>query len=514
MLQAQIAGEWITLADDSFSITVPPIDIDITLEQGDELRLLVLLDGNNQCGGGDDDDDSDSDSDSDDDSDSDSDSDEDDDSDSDHGCNGADTDPHGPSNAPLLSEQRSYLEDIFNSQGWSYTIVTDKDAFANELRTGSYNAYALFSEQVKLAKQVQEELREAVFRGEGLLIAGDHDHRNSKLDDVIGLKVKGKLQEPQAISIDPVENYLAGTVDFSLIEKARRIELRDAETVASYPGLSVCGGDDDDDHDDDSDSDSDSDSEDDDSDSDSDDDSDSNNQHNCDGAAVAHNNYGYGHSVYAGFDLLAQADADPLFTELLIDALEDIRPDTSTPLTSSVVPITLTLTNQGIATPGQALITLPVGSQIIDAGIAITQADGSLLWAFDLGKNATESLTFWLQLPDLAGPANTEALLQVGIAPNLVDNETLLLTLNLSQSPSLTEVRDELSALKSQHKDYKKAHKRVKKALKYQNQGKIGKALKEALKAADYLTGLDHPDAKAVRRKLAYVIRELERQLP
>lgn len=470
VLSTEITGERRTLAHQIITIADK---FEVDFSESDEPRLLVLLDEINHCG-------------SDDGNDSDSGSTNDNVAD-DQDCASSNIDPHGPSNAPLLSEQRSYLEGILNAQGWSYTIVSDKYAFADELRTGSYNAYALFSEQVKLAEQLQQELGEAVFRGEGLLIAGDHDYRNNLLDTTLGIQVRGKLRSPEAIRIEPVENFLAATADYSLTEKVSHVELREAEAVATYPGMSVCSADD-------------------------------GYQPDCNEAAVAvaRNQYSYGHSVYVGFDLLAQASlsgADPLFSEWLIDTLEDIKVDASTPLTGSVAPITLSLTNQGIATPGQGIITLPVGSQIIDAGSAISQSDGSLLWSFDLAENATETLTFWLRLPETSGPAHIEVQLKVGSESYSKDYNNLLLTLNLNPSPDLSEVRDELAALKSQHKDYMKAHEKVEKALQYQGQDKPDKALKEALKATGYLTGLDHLDAKAIHRKLAYAIRSLERQL-
>ena len=458
VLQAQVEGDWITLGYDSFTLTVPPIDIEGTLEQGSNARLLVLLDGITN-----------------------------------NGAN-ADEDPHGPSNAPLLSAQRSYLEDILAAKGWSYTIVTDEGEFTEALRSGNYSAYVLFSEQVKLSEQVQKELREAAFRGEGLLIAGDHDHRHNKLDEALGVNAKGRLQNPTSISIDSVEDFQPGSSTFSLSEKVRRIELQGANSIAQYPGLSVC------DIADDSDDDSGT----------------SSGSCESDAIAVTHYDYGFSHNVYAGFDLLAQAalpGADPLFTELLLDALEDIQPDSSLLLTGSVIPVNLTLTNQGIATPGQALVTLPEGGQIMDSGVAAVQADGSLLWSFDLAEDASETLVFWLRLPELAGPAYVEALIQVGIAPDLTDHDTVLLTLALVQNPGLLEVMDELSILLSQYQDFFDAYERVVKALNYQDQGRFDKALKEALKAADHLATLEHSEATIVRQNLGFAIRQLEGQL-
>jgi len=70
------------------------------------------------------------------------------------------------------------LEALLEANGWSYTIVIDEPAFTHELRSGGYLVYALFSEQQKLSSQQQKELREAVYRGECLIVAGAHDQRH------------------------------------------------------------------------------------------------------------------------------------------------------------------------------------------------------------------------------------------------------------------------------------------------------------------------------------------------
>jgi len=530
VLQAQIAGQWKTLSNASFQVDEPPIVIDTTFVQEERGRLLVLLDQPEHKESEDDDDDK-HDDDSEHDNESDDSKHDDKDDDSKH-----EDDPHGTKLAANLVAQRAYLEDLLTREGWSYTITTDEDEFTRELRTGGYNHYALFSEQVKLDEQVQKELREAVFRGGNLLIAGDHDSRNNKLQTILGLKREGRLQVPSTISVEPVEDYLAGTLSYSLTERVSRIELRGAEVIASYPGVTACSNDDDDDHenvesskgDDDEDHENDKSSKHDDDDDhesnksskdDDDDDHGEQSEHkDCitPAIAVAHNNYGFGHSVYAGFDLLAQAatvDSDPLFGQLLTDMFSDTRTDISTVRTGDVITIRLELVNQGIATPGQAVISLPAGSQVVDSGTAITQADGSLLWAFNLAEEATASLTFWLRLSDQAGLANIEALLQTGIVPTLVDYDSVLLSLTVSQNPGIQDVVDELAPLQSQHKAYRKAHEKLLKALEYQAKGRDDKALYNALKAAGYLEELDGQQADAIRRQLAFAIRELERQL-
>ena len=477
VLQAQIAGTWNTLANDVFTLIVPPVAITATLEPVDTLRLLILLDTPGAC-------------------DKDDASDDDDGSDDDCTTASTDTDPVGPANAPLLSEQRSYLEDILTTQGWSYRIVTDAQAFTRELRSGGYTTYVLFSERIELEEQVQKELREAVFRGEGLLVTVTEDDQYEALTTALGIKLGDKLMAPTAISVQAVEDIGAGRADFTLIEPVRRVILQGAEAVARYPGLSACSGEDGDD---------------------SDNDSDDTPDCNAPVTALTHYRYGDGHSLIAGFDLLAQAAqlaADPLFTDLLSEALAATRPDPAiSPLTGSVAAIRLTLTNQGIAIPGKATIMPPADSQTLDPGQATTQADGRLLWPFDLAENTGTALTFWLQLPGAIGPATTEVLLQVGISPNMADYDNLQLSLDPNPRPGLDEVLDTLTALATQDNAYEKALKNIQKAKDYLEQGKADKALKAALKGADVLISLEQSQATTVRRQLALAITLIERQL-
>ncbi len=80
--------------------------------------------------------------------------------------------------------------------------MTDADAFARELRSGMYSTYAILSEQIKLNKLVQKKIREAVFRGEGLLLAGSHDNRNHAVFDALGVKLHGVLSDVNGISFN------------------------------------------------------------------------------------------------------------------------------------------------------------------------------------------------------------------------------------------------------------------------------------------------------------------------
>jgi hypothetical protein len=107
--------------------------------------------------------------------------------------------PVGQSNAddPACVARRSagiaaYLDQL----GLHYKIVTDAASFVHQMRCGPYNAYWISGGALKLDTQTVRELREAVWRGDGLIVDGIHDARTQLLHPLLGVQQKGKL--PQA----------------------------------------------------------------------------------------------------------------------------------------------------------------------------------------------------------------------------------------------------------------------------------------------------------------------------
>ncbi|MCU7815443.1 MAG: hypothetical protein KZQ81_09580 [Candidatus Thiodiazotropha sp. (ex Rostrolucina anterorostrata)] len=449
VLQAMITGEWITLGHDSFSLTVPPIAIDGTLEQATLPRLLVLLDENKPCTEADSDDDDD------------------------HDCctNSSDRDPHGPSNAPLLSEQRSYLEALLTAQGYNYTIVSDRAAFAEQFLSGAYNTYALFSEQIKLSETLQKALREAVYRGDGLLVAGDHDHRNHKLYEALGITYRGKKPNANAVEMTDSDLSRPQQLALQLEEKVINAELKNATTAGHFLF--------------------------------------SDNQMNT-VHAVTVNPYGEGQAVHFGYDLLAEAVLASLtgpHADLISSSLATIAPVFDLPQLGSSVPILLTVNNQGMATPGQAVITLPQGVVLIDSGGAMPQPNGSIIWPFDLQASEVTNLMLWLQPQSDQSDLRIDALIQTGEAPDLLDHETLSLTLMLSSAPTLKDLLDELSLLADEDNVYRKAFNYLEQAQQALDESDSDDAFEKMLKGSDELIKLDTPEAGQIRLKLAQVIR-------
>jgi hypothetical protein len=134
----------------------------------------------------------------------------------------ADSDPFGPGAAPGLTAQRAFLDKILKKAGWSYTITDTAEDFARELRTSGYSVYALFTEHEKLAEQVQKELREAVFRGEGLLEAGSNDQRQGRVDEALGIKYIGQFTDTAVVEMTPSPIHPGGQEAFFFEDKDLR----------------------------------------------------------------------------------------------------------------------------------------------------------------------------------------------------------------------------------------------------------------------------------------------------
>jgi hypothetical protein len=533
VLQALIEGQWQTLGYAVFQLDEPPIQIDLSLTPGQQGRVLILLDDGHP----------------------------------------KDNDPHGPKTAPTQTAQQTYLETLLEANGWSYTIVTDEHAFTRELRSGGYLVYALFSEQQKLSSQVQKELREAVYRGEGLVVAGAHDQRHY-LDDALGLKHKGKLSKAQGLVMpnDTVPSETV-TIPFAFAEPVQRAELNGALTIGTFQlgtnkycqsdnddsrsrrkekkdddekndekerGNHKDRGDekdddddrDDDDRDDDDDDDRDEDEDDRDEDDDRDDDDDRDEDDDDDRdededdeddrhdqcakhreLAMSFHEYGEGQSVYVGFDLLAQATAtgqDSLFADVLLTALRAVHPEPLNHTIGRVIPLRLELTNQGLATAGQVVIYLPEGTHVITPEEAeMDELDWAVVWPFELNLDQVAELEFWLRLPWVPSLRPLNAQVQTGTAPDFDESESLSLEIDVIKPPCLPEALEQLTALKDEDKYYAKALKSVQKAATYLQQEQDNKALKELLKAADKVLNSNHPEAHTLRVMIGNAIRHV-----
>ncbi len=85
------------------------------------------------------------------------------------------------------------IERILSAAGVEYLVATSEQAFKQAFRSGRFNTYWLSGKQDKLHGSLSLEVREAVFGGDGALVDSEHDQRNGVLDDMAGIRWKGKF---------------------------------------------------------------------------------------------------------------------------------------------------------------------------------------------------------------------------------------------------------------------------------------------------------------------------------
>ncbi len=482
---ANIAGTLTPLASAGFAVIPPPISLDGELKVGDRGRLLILLDDE-----------------------------EDDSSSSSHNTNGG----------PTLAAQRAFIEQLLTDNGWSFTITNDPAVFETEFHSGGYQVYLLLGEDGKLPEQTQTALREAVFRGEGLIVAGNHDNRdtkNKKLNDALGIKLSGKITDATGVTVNAGPLATNGSsLTLMTSEKVIRIKLQGATAQALY--LPSTAGQSDD-CDDDSSSSSSSIR------TSSSSSSDSSDTETCLQAltAITSHDYGRGRGVYAGFDLLANATLNgntSVAAQLILDALDYTHPALIEETAGGGLPIQLTASNRGVAADVRASITLPPAVTVIDAADATQTTNpagyGVLKWNLLLQANMQATWQAWIQLPEIVGPISLNATVE-GAVPNsgiyqLQAQPTL--DINVLATPTTTDVDGLLANLETNGIGDSNRIKQARKSLAKASQNlpdDPAKAFSAGLKAADSLSKAgSHPDINAARIMLGQWLWELARQLP
>jgi sugar lactone lactonase YvrE len=376
-------------------------------------------------------------------------------------------DPLAFIHTPSLSIQKQTLETLLSQAGWSYTLVTDEANFGKQLHTGGYAAYMLLSAQIKLDEPMQKELREAVYRGEGLIEAGSNDQRQGRIDDILGIKFLGKHPGMGGITVLPSAAHNPGSALLALTDKTLK---------ASSLGADILG-----------------------------------NFSNTEEPAMTSRQYGAGKADYFGFDLLAEAsmpDADPLYADLLLGALEHVHPATLKPFAGGAYPLQLLLTNQGMAVSGQAVLGLPAGVGVIDKGSA-TVLDNTLTWPFALIPGQTQAFDSWLSLPST--PVQISALIQTGVSPELKDHATVTLNITPLAASTLEELLADAQTLDPVI--YKQVIKYLQWAVQDQQSGNVGNALASLIRASDALVDIGPGADGELRTHIAEAMRALAQKL-
>ncbi|MFP2930563.1 carboxypeptidase regulatory-like domain-containing protein [Pyxidicoccus sp. 3LG] len=442
VLQVELPGESRTLGFASFRLETPPIRFTAKLDRGGRGRLLVLLDA--PIDG-----------------------------------SGHDNDPYGPTGAPGLVAQKAFLEELLTRAGWSYDIVEWQKSFMVNLRGGGYATYALLTEFFTLDPLVQKELREATFRGEGLVVAGDYDSRNRSVHDALGVRYVSKVNGAARVVMEaPDFPLLTGEMSVLAGEKPLLIERRAAQSLGTFRLASGQP------------------------------------EPSAPLDAVTLNAYGLGEAGFAGMDLLAIATRDgqtSLAADVLRALLERVHPMPPSTGSRAAVPLQLDVENQGMAAPITATVTLPPGVEVVDAGTAQVSG-GVLTWTFPLAAGETKQVRFWVRLPKDPGPVVFSSVTHSG--PVSVASTTQV---DVTAAPALADIQARLTAMAQAGHPNASA---LRSAATYVGRAATEEAewpdlaFQEALKAADALLGITDPAVIEQRAALGVWLREVTQRLP
>lgn len=288
--------------------------------------------------------------------------------------------------------EREFLETVLQAEGWSYTITSTDTDFTAEFDTGMYSSFALLSASVKLSNVTQKELVTAVLNGAGLAVAGDHDSRNNKLDPALGVKGLGNLPDASGFSSQASALFTDASFDFQSVIKKRTFKLQGATSVATYTGTNVGE------------------------------------------TSVTIYDFAAGKSVTAGFDLLAEAQLageTSLLREFLAQVIDFPHPSSVSVDPGVAVPIELTVTNIGAATPGRAFIHLPATLVLADGGDTTPINPLELRWNFELDVDESKTVSFWVISPVFVDEIHID--IQSGSDPDFIDEESLIFVLDPGQ---------------------------------------------------------------------------------
>lgn len=290
-----------------------------------------------------------------------------------------DLDPYGPNDAPTVSEQNVFLEAQLTNAGIEYTLVHTADAFIQEMRSADYAAYAVLSERPHLSLIAQKELREHVFDGSGLIVAGAHDKRNLFLEKALGVIVTGHhpwttglVDEANGDQVFPYRDWVqtfsllgaTETKEYTLTHdqlpdewKGFLTKLPLASEIESYKRR-----------------------------------------------AVSQYNYGEGQSIFFGYDVLAMAAAlgeDDSVTQEFISAIQSVLREHFISSASKEQAFVLTISNPGTPVSGPLTLTLPEGMELVGQHDLIG-ADSTWQMDVNLARGESIGLTIFTQLPAAA----------------------------------------------------------------------------------------------------------------
>ncbi len=372
---------------------------------------------------------------------------------------------------PCEVTRERLLNEFFTERGIEHLITFKEDEFDIAFSSGAYNVYWLVGRRDKINPVLADELREAVFRGEGLIVDGDHDTRNHVLDEVLGVKYVGKLPQPnRAVSIPASAVYPAA--EFIGHDSAIKYTLSTGTSYGVFRDTPTW-------------------------------------------PALLANTYGYGKSATFSFDMVGTLFAAPTSTS--IKTIIDNTVRLVTPPARTIwhaydyAPVTTTVTNTGVAVDLDVIVNVPTGLSIERfAPDTPTAGAQSITWRVHLEPNESRDLDVALRLGNVAGTFTTTTVVKVAGSSETLRTLTLPITTVTRQTygSDLVALIQALPVTASAEVNARnQTVTRLNNALTAINNGDYSGALNYLLLARDRLSKITSVDTKAARAGLGEVQR-------
>jgi hypothetical protein len=441
-LTATVNGVARTLAQDSFSIIAPPVQLNVTLAGLQQARVLVLL----SCKFRDDDNN---------------------DNHYDH-----DDERGDPDKPACVGQKSAFLASYLSALGVNYLITTNDDDFTRAFRSGAYNTYWITGGALKLDEDLTDEVQEAVFRGDALILDAVHDERNHGLDAAAGVNVRGKLSvsNPAVTVSGPL--FAQGTLPS--FGRPLQIDVTSGAVQAVFAAAPIR-------------------------------------------PAIVTNGYGLGRAILFAYDLV-----DTLMTQgssaqdaLVSAALGWLAPAPAAVLEAGTYTVLRAkVTNVGIAADLKATFTPPAGATVLGTAPAATaDASGRPVWTFSLDSGATKNLDIALRLP--ANTGSFTANISINSARgDLATPFSTFETLNVESADTVApRVAGELAALSvasNDKSDRDRAVANIRAAQASLASGDSDRAIDQLLEACERLRKITSVDVTPYRIEADRLLQEAE----
>ncbi|HEY0660713.1 MAG TPA: carboxypeptidase regulatory-like domain-containing protein [Lysobacter sp.] len=368
------------------------------------------------------------------------------------------------------------IDTLLTAIGIPHVIADSVDEFRFLMRGGEFDAYWISGGSDHLGHLLANELLEAVFRGDGLIVDGDHDSRNGLLNDALGVKYQGKLPNRQhTVTMIDTQVFDAGQFDIS------DRSIRFTPVGATAHGRFTNGD-----------------------------------------AAVLTHAYGTGRSTTFSFDLVAsieQSTSAPFMEQVLSAGINHVlADDTGGYAAGQLFGVLTTVGN--LAAPTDAWLQLFADAPLSIDGTAPVAGVAGLhdaSWRFYLEAAQEREFMTWVRAPDVDGSYVVRAITGYGPAVGVNALANVETGVDVISSTTLqTQLHDALSSLQPLRSHERNAKDeviaQVHQAQAYAASNQYSSAIETLVRARTILTNITTIDVAPARLALSRYLGYVERK--